>query len=101
MTTYNSLPVYGYTPQSEDKVEMVNENKLIEERLIRRCENLIDYIGKIKVRVNGNTEPSDSIGHPYDQRFLRMAISHFQEGFMCMNRAIFNPERVFLPEDTQ
>lgn len=34
-----------------------------------------------------------------DQRFVSMAVSHFQEGFMCLNRAIFQPTRIKLPED--
>lgn len=99
MTEHSGLPVHGYTKQSDDKIAIVNENKILEERLIRRCEELIDHISEYESCVNMKT--SIVKGHPYDARWLRIAITHFQEGFMAMNRAIFNPERIILPEDKQ
>lgn len=81
MTTHAGLPVAGYQPQTDDKVATVNRNKEFEERLLRICDDLL---------------ASDL----YDARWTRMAISHFQEGFMCLNRAVFQPGRIRLPEDT-
>lgn len=80
-TKHPGLPVAGYVPQTDVKVALVNRNKEIEERLLRICDELR--------------------GRPdLDQRFVSMAVSHFQEGFMCLNRAVFRPTRIRLPEDT-
>ena len=83
MTTHAGLPVSGYQPQTDDKVQTVNRNKEFEERLLRICDEL---------RARQDL---------YDGRFVSMAISHFQEGFMCLNRAVFQPGRIRLPEDKE
>jgi hypothetical protein len=77
--THNGLPVAGYKPQSTANVEQVNRNKETEERLLRLIETLKD---------------TDA-----DGRWLAVAKTHFEEGFMALNRAIFKPGRVTLPED--
>jgi len=80
MTDHKPLPVAGYTGQNDEKVALVNRNKEIEERVLRICDELRKMTA-------------------LDQRFVSMAVSHFQEGFMCLNRAIFQPTRIKLPED--
>ena len=72
---HEGLPVGGYQPQSDKNVERVNKNKLLEEGLLRCLDFLI--------------ETGD-----HDRRFLAIAQTHFEEGFMAMNRAIFQPQRI-------
>jgi hypothetical protein len=74
----DEMPIAGYPTQTEAKIDYVNENKQIEERLLRRLE---------------------SVDVPFDGRFLAIARTHFQEGFMAFNRAIMQPQRIALPED--
>lgn len=73
------LPVAGDRPQSAEAVALVNANKVGEEHLLRQMDVL-----KTK---------------DVDQRWLAIARTHIEEGFMALNRAIFKPERVKLPED--
>jgi hypothetical protein len=80
MTTYNPLPVSGYKAQSADSVDDVNHNKAEEERLLRRIDQLRE-------------DPS------VDGRWLAVGRTHIEQGFMAVNRAIFRPGRVTLPED--
>jgi hypothetical protein len=75
---YVGLPVHGYTPQSASNVDIVNRSKETEERLLRFVDSL------------------DGIGDP---RWLAVARTHVQQGFMALNRAIFKPQRIALPED--
>lgn len=79
MTEHTPIPVAGYTTQSSENVQFVNENKECEERLLR----ILDAMQ----------------GGPYDGRWVSVARTHFQEGFMALNRAIMQPQRVSLPED--
>jgi len=72
---------YGYTPQSQNAVDIVNEHKQVEERLLRRLDALY------------------SAAEFYDRRFLSIAQTHFEQGFMALNRAVFKPKRIMLPED--
>lgn len=78
---YVPAPVLGYTSVSETKLTLVNENKMEEEVLLRRIDFLREY---------------DFI----DKRWAAIAWTHFQEGFMALNRSIFNPERIALPGDS-
>jgi hypothetical protein len=73
------LSVAGYRPQTSEAVGLVNANKVGEEHLLRQLDVL-----KTK---------------DVDQRWLSIARTHIEEGFMALNRAIFKPERVKLPED--
>ncbi len=81
---HQGLPVAGYVPQSDAKVAMVNEHKLIEERLLRRIDELLE---------NG-AAPGQTM------RWLSIAKTNLELGFMALNRAVFMPQRVKLPEDT-
>jgi hypothetical protein len=77
---HKGLPVSGYRPQSDDKVALVNEFKADEERILRK----IDAVVAAGV---------------HDGRWASIARTHIQEGFMALNRAVFQPSRVALPED--
>lgn len=78
--THEGLPVSGYNPQSAEKVDLVNANKALEERCIRAAE---------KIRDHGGCDP----------RMAALAITNLQQAFMWLNRAVFQPGRVSLPED--
>jgi hypothetical protein len=77
---HKGLPVAGYKPQSEEAVAYVNTNKLLEEELLRRL---------------------DAMGTAFDKRWLAIARTHIEQGFMAMNRAVFQPARVKLPGDAE
>jgi len=75
-----TLPVKGYTPQTPERVGLVNQNKVTEEQLLRQ----LDAMG----------------GSPaFDKRWLAIARTHFEEGFMALNRSIFQPQRFALDGD--
>jgi hypothetical protein len=57
----------------------VNTNKEAEERLLR----VLDAMQ----------------GDWSDMRWVAIARTHFEQGFMALNRAIFRPVRIKLPED--
>ena len=93
------LPVHGYQPQSEDKVALVNEFKQDEERLLRKLDAMrtavnVTPFGTALLKTEGEPIP-----YKYDERWLAVARTHFQQGFMALNRAVFQPQRVNLPED--
>lgn len=75
------LPVAGYQLQSTANVGVVNYHKEIEERLLRRIDVMM----------------SDGC---YDKRWLAIARTEIEKGFMALNRAVFQPSRVALPEDS-
>lgn len=77
---HNGLPVSGYQPQSDDKVALVNEFKADEERILRK----IDAVQAAGI---------------HDGRWAAIARTHIQEGFMALNRSVFQPSRIALPED--
>jgi len=79
---HQGLPVSGYNPQSTDKVEIVNANKALEERCLRAAEAIRDTEGM-------------------DGRMAALAITGLQQSFMWLNRAVFQPGRVALPEDAE
>lgn len=80
MNEHKGLPVSGYRPQSANAVSVVNNNKAIEERVLR----MLDDIGQMT---------------DVDQRWLAIGRTHIEQGFMAVNRAVFQPERVGLPGD--
>lgn len=79
MTEHTGLPVHGYVPQAQSAVDQVNLNKINEEHLLRLIELLQD-------------------GEQCDGRWLAIAKTHFEQGYMALNRAIFKPQRVVLKE---
>lgn len=78
---HDGLPVAGYRPQSEDNVQLVNSIKMTEEHVLR----ILDKVGE-------NPE--------FDKRWLAIARTNLEQGFMAANRAIFRPGRLSLPGDT-
>jgi cytochrome c-type biogenesis protein CcmH/NrfG len=78
--TEPGLPVAGYKPQSAGAIAQVNRNKELEERILR----LLD---------GAATDPET------DKRWLALARTQIEQGFMALNRAVFKPCRVVLPED--
>lgn len=74
-----NAPVKGYRAQSADAINLVNAHKDAEERLLRRLDAL-------------------SSRGDIDKRWLSIARTHFEEGFMALNRAVFQPERIDIPE---
>jgi hypothetical protein len=77
---HQGLPVPGYRPQSDANIAIGKVNKQIEERCIRQAEAIRDTPGM-------------------DGRMVALAITNIQQGFMWLNRAVFQPDRVSLPED--
>lgn len=80
MSHHLGLPVHGYKPQTDEAVDLVNSNKRTEEAILRVLDQLRD-------------------GGTCDGRWLAIARTHFEEGFMALNRSIFRPGRVKLPND--
>ena len=91
--TSNPAKVSGYTAQPDAKVALVNEFKADEERLLRKLDALLEFPGVHNVPTDGDPVKR------YDARWIAIARTHFQEGFMALNRAVFQPTRIKLPED--
>lgn len=80
MSQYQPLPVSGYKPQNADRVDQVNRHKEVEERVLRMLDDLAAY-------------------PDVDPRWFAVGRRHIEQGFMEINRAVFQPARVTLPED--
>ena len=74
------LPIPGYTSQSPSSVALVTLHKHEEERILRHMDSLRE-----------NPE--------IDQRWLAIARTHFEQCCMALNRSVFKPTRIKLPED--
>jgi hypothetical protein len=73
---HDALPVSGYTQQSATNVQLVNEHKQLEEDLLQRLEMLATHV------------------NDFDKRWIAIAKTHIEQGFMAMNRAVFKPKRI-------
>lgn len=80
---HEGLPVSGYRSQSQENVDLVNENKKIEEMVLRQIDK--------HVRDHGSKD--------IDQRMVSIARTKTQEAFMWLNRAVFQPSRINLEGD--
>ena len=80
--SHTGLPVGGYRPQSDEAVSLVNVNKEIEERVLR-------ILDELKARPD------------IDQRWLQAGRTQIELGLMAVNRSVFQPGRVRLPEDDE
>lgn len=79
------LPVAGYKPtQSPEAIAAVNVFKELEERTLRHIERLMETPGVVGLA---------------DPRMLAVGRTQLQMAFMALNRAVFQPGRVTLPED--
>lgn len=82
MSEHQGLPVKGYAKtQSDVNVRTVDENKILEEQVLRQIEKI------------GRMLPDA------DPRWLSIGKTAIEQGFMAINRAVFKPGRVALPED--
>ncbi|MCK9361742.1 hypothetical protein M0Q28_06000 [Patescibacteria group bacterium] len=99
MSTIENSPVKGYTDQTATAVDLVNKFKILEERLLREIDALNagpqKFLGSDGIYY---TDPTESVKST-DPRWLAVAKTHFQEGFMALNRSVFQPQRISLPED--
>ena len=77
---HDGLPVAGYRQQPQWAVDAVNSNKEIEEGTLRILDSLAE-----------NPE--------VDKRWLAIGRTQLEQAFMAINRSIFKPARVILPED--
>lgn len=74
------LPVEGYQPQPQSRVDQVNSFKEMEERILRQLDLLS---GDLNI----------------DQDWLHRGRLELQHAFMMINRSVFQPQRIRLPED--
>jgi hypothetical protein len=65
----------GYRPLEPQMIELANRNKLIEELVMRQVDAMRE-------------DPN------LDQRLISIAATHFMEGFMSLNRSVFQPQRI-------
>jgi hypothetical protein len=72
--SHAGLPVQGYQPQSDEKVGTVNINKTLEELILRQLDRL-------------QSDPDT------DKRWVAIARTQLEQGFMAMNRSVFKPGR--------
>lgn len=82
MKEHEGLPVAGYKKQSDENVQLVNSFKQDEERLLRKLDELVLREGPVTL----------------DARWLSIGRTHLEQAFMAINRSIFRPGRVELPE---
>lgn len=84
MSKHQGLPIPGYRPQGDTAVKLVKLMKDGEERILRALDEL-------------GTQTEIEI----DKRWLAIGRTSIEQGFMAINRSVFRPERVALPEDTE
>lgn len=82
MKMHEGLPVPGYRTQTGEAVALVKENKEVEELVLR-------VLDKLRSLPPG----------PIDHRWLAIGRTQIEQGFMAVNRAVFQPERVKLEGD--
>lgn len=80
MNEHRGLPVEGYRSQTTANVDLVNENKVLEEQVLRKLDEL-------------------ALLMDVDKRWLAIGRTAIEQGFMAVNRSIFKPERISLPTD--
>jgi len=77
--TVKGLPVKGYAAEVEQwRVDMLNENKIHEERALRRVDEHVR-----------NRDSRD-----IDQASVQLARRHIEDAFYRLNRAIMQPKRI-------
>jgi hypothetical protein len=81
MTDHKAPPIAGYQDISEVKLRVVNDLKESEEFVLRKLDMLA-------------TAPFE-----LDQRWLALARTHIQQGYMAAVRAVMQPRRIKLPGD--
>lgn len=102
----NPAKVNGYTAQPEAKVDLVNSFKEHEERLLRTLDALEAGPKTVPLYHGEPSLPGEWVevtvsGVAVDKRWLAIARTDFQRAYMALNRAVFQPQRVRLPEDDE
>lgn len=75
---FKAPPVTGYNDQSQESLNAVNRSKQFEL-------DLAEFVKYVK-------------GHDaleVDRRWAAVAVTHFEQGFMALNRSIFKPDSPF------
>jgi hypothetical protein len=72
-------PIHGYREPSGAALKLVNDNKIAEATLLRAIERLV----------------SDGVA---DARWVEIARTQFEQGYMALNRSILQPDRVDVPD---
>lgn len=85
MTDHKGLPVSEYRAQPDVAVNAVNKNKQIEEKILRLIDDL-------------ENEQLSGESFQADRRWLAIAKTDLEKGFMALNRAIFKPTRITLDD---
>lgn len=80
----------GYTERNQSALDLVNEGKVLEERVLR-------YIEKVELYSNRVSENPGELGQRL--RFMAAGRTQIQFGFMGVFRAVFNPQRISLPTE--
>lgn len=75
---FEAPPITGYNDQTQEALDAVNSSKAWEVQLA----NFTKYL---KTRRDLDVDP----------RWMSIAITHFEEGFMALNRSIFKPANPF------
>lgn len=76
--------VIGYTPQPQYKVDLVNQNKVLEGYVLDQIGKLTDHARISPIDVDG--------------RMVAIAKTQIEQGFMWLNRAIFQPKPSYVPD---
>lgn len=95
-------PIAGYPRSSQAALDLVNGFKQDEERLLRAIDSIGAGYKPWQDVTSGlfhvAADPLSALAH--DPRWVAVARTHFQQGFMALNRAILQPARIRLPEDS-
>lgn len=80
-----TAPIKGYNNKpSQEQLDLVNENKMLEELTLRQIERITDMMGA-----------GDAVKPDLDTyRWLAIARTSIQDGNMALNRAIMQPQRL-------
>lgn len=81
------LPIPGYQSQTTAAINQVTTHKQLEEAILR----VIDELGDQHVPADQHLDA--------DKRWLAIARTNIEQGFMALNRSVFKPARVILPTD--
>lgn len=107
-TKHKGLPISGHDAQSDETVRLVDEFKRDEERLLRKLDALGKgavyqfrdrMTGEPKLPGAGRETEMHISGIDADPRWLAIAKTHFEQGFMALERAVLQPQRIPFPED--
>ena len=85
------MEIIGYRKLSEEELQLINEGKELAVLVGRYCERLRQFrdIPRQSVRAVDSVDPGWTV---IDQRWASIGVTHLQEGFMALTRAIAKPE---------